>query len=324
MKPNATQYFVCPHCQGDLSIEASSSEGDEIMEGQLACAKCARVYPVTNGVPRFVASEAYADTFGRQWNRWDTTQHDSHNGTTIFRDRLVRYTGWTPESMAGKVVVDAGCGPGGFIDLIENHAAAAIGFDLSSAVDACFRLHGKHPNVHLAQADIFSPPVRRGVADRLYTFGVVQHTPDPEKAFRTLVPLVKPGGEISAWVYRRRLIPHPVYWMLPFTSRLQEPQATRFVEWYAPRAMKVSGALGAVPMVGRYLRRLVPVPDYRDRLDLSEDQYLEWAIMDTHDMLITRYTFPQRWKDLKRWTRGLEDVRKPSKRDMSVVARVPA
>jgi hypothetical protein len=45
--------------------------------------------------------------------------------------------------------------------------------------------------------------------------------------------------------------------------------------------------------------------------------------MDTHDMLITRYTFPQRWRDLRRWTRDLQDVRKPHRREMSAVARIP-
>jgi len=326
VKPDATRYFVCPSCRGELTVRAGQRDGQEIMDGVLACT-CGREYPIVRGVPRFVAGEEYADTFGRQWTRWARTQQDSLNGTSVFRGRLGRYTAWTPESMADKVVVEAGCGPGGFIDVIAPHARTMIGFDLSVAIDSAFELHGRKPNVYLAQGDIFQPPIRGDVADRLYTFGVVQHTPDPERAFRTLIPLVKPGGEIAVWVYRKLPIPQTSYWLRRFTRGMAEPRATRFIEWYVPNAWAASGALGRVPLVGRWLRRLVPVADYRDRVDerrqLSPEELREWAIMDTHDMLITRYTFPQSWKDLQRWMRDLEDMRRPAAKEMAAVAVRP-
>ena len=324
MKPEAISYFVCPECHGDLKLHAQ--ESGEIIDGDLECLACALRYPIKRGVPRFAGeNEAYTDTFGRQWNRWDRTQHDSLNGTSIYRDRMKRYTDWTPESFTDQVVVDAGCGAGAYLDVVERNARAVIGFDLSSAIDAAYRLHGARPNVHLAQGDIFKPPVRPAIADRLYTFGVVQHTPDPERAFRSLMPLVRPGGEIAVWVYRRTLIPQPVYLMRMFTKRLQEPQATQFIEWFVPRALRLSGLLGRIPKIGSKLRRLVPVADYRERLpSLTPAQQLEWALMDTHDGLITRYTFPQRWSDLKRWMDGCVDIRKPDQRETAAVGRVPS
>ena len=88
--------------------------------------------------------------------------------------------------------------------------------------------------------------------------------------------------------------------------------------------MAVSGLLGSVPRLGPFLRRLVPVSDYRDLYPMLSDQQIrEWALMDTHDGLITRYTFPQRWRDLERWTSGLEGLRRPSRHDMAAVARRP-
>ena len=223
MKADATKYFVCPKCRGDLTLSCTES-GTEIEAGFLACAACNKSYQIARGVPRFVPDEQYTDTFGRQWRRWSTTQHDSANGTTIFRDRMERYTGWTPESMVGKVVIDAGCGPGGFIDVVRPHAAITIGFDLSAAIDSAYENHGKSPNVYLAQGDIFNPPVRGQLADRVYTFGVVQHTPNPEAAFRSLIRLVKPGGEISVWVYRKHLMPRPTECLRFFTRGMSEPR----------------------------------------------------------------------------------------------------
>jgi SAM-dependent methyltransferase len=328
VKPDATRFFVCPDCRRDLRTHTSQRDGDEIIEGELTCTGCGSSYPILRGVPRFVRGEQYADTFGRQWTRWARTQHDSLNGTSVFRGRMARYTGWTPDSFAGKTVVDAGCGPGGFIDVVERDADTVIGFDLSVAIDAAFELHGRRANVYLAQGDIFKPPLRDGIADRLYTFGVVQHTPDPERAFRSLIPIVKPGGEIAVWVYRRAPVPQPAYWMRRLTRGMREPRATQFIEWYVPKAWAASGALAHVPVVGKWLRRLVPVADYRDRQDerrdLGEEVLKEWAVMDTHDLLITRYTFPQRWRDLLRWMRDLESPTRPHHYEMSAVARRPA
>lgn len=322
MKPNAIDFFVCPECHADLKVDTFDTA--EILEGHLICTGCEETYPIRKGVPRFVGGEYYADTFGRQWNRWDQTQLDSQNKTGIFDARFRRWSGWDPDRLQGQTVVDCGCGPGGYIDIAKKTAGTVIGFDLSSAIDAAYRNHGDAPNVHLAQGDIFKPPVRRDIADKLFTFGVVQHTPDPERAYRSLVPLVKPGGEIAVWVYRKPKVPTPTYIMRRFTAGMPEPGATKFIEWYVPKAMKISGALGSVPGIGKMLRKIVPVADYRDRLDLTPEQHMEWARMDTHDGLITRYTYPQSRADLRRWTLDLEDLRFPSPSEVAAVARRPA
>ena len=39
--------------------------------------------------------------------------------------------------------------------------------------------------------------------DQIYSLGVLDHTPDPRKAFLELASLLKPGGRIAVWVYPR-------------------------------------------------------------------------------------------------------------------------
>jgi SAM-dependent methyltransferase len=39
--------------------------------------------------------------------------------------------------------------------------------------------------------------------DHIYSIGVLDHTPDPRRAFLGLASLLKPGGRIAIWVYRR-------------------------------------------------------------------------------------------------------------------------
>ena len=48
-----------------------------------------------------------------------------------------------------------------------------------------------------------------------------------------------------------------------------------------------------------------------------------WALMDTDDGLITRYTFSQRWRDIERCTRGPEGLPRTLPVEIAAVARMP-
>src|SRR5687768_18269322 len=79
MKLSALDVIVCPHCKGELALVTSVKEAAEIIEGTLTCKACGNVYPITKGVPRFVPQDAYAQSFGYQWNWFRTVQLDSIN-----------------------------------------------------------------------------------------------------------------------------------------------------------------------------------------------------------------------------------------------------
>ena len=63
----------------------------------------------------------------------------------------------------------------------------------------------------------------------------------------------------------------------------------------------VSQTLGRVPLIGRVLKRLVPVADYTNEHPLTEKQLKEWALLDTFDMLAPAYDSPQTAKTARRW-----------------------
>ena len=79
-------------------------------------------------------------------------------------------------------------------------AKDVIGIDLSHAVEVAFQWTHEMPNVHVVQADIYNLPLRKSF-DFIYSIGVLHHLPNPEGGFRQLVPLLRPGGKILAWVY---------------------------------------------------------------------------------------------------------------------------
>jgi SAM-dependent methyltransferase len=199
---------VCPACDGSLDLSVSRAEdasngGDaEIMEGQLRCSSCASSFPITGGIPRFanladVESDkhATAENFGWQWKHF--THHDER-----YAEQLL---GWispvTPEFFRDKVVLEGGCGKGRHTLLAAQWGAReVIGVDLSEAVETAFAATRSLPNAHVVQADIFRLPLARKF-DYAFSVGVLHHLPDPRQGFMSLASKVKPGGQLSAWIY---------------------------------------------------------------------------------------------------------------------------
>mgnify|MGYP003331827636 CR=1 FL=1 len=57
--------------------------------------------------------------------------------------------------------------------------------------------HADLVRAHVVQGDLDRPPVKRGVFDFVYSFGVLHHVPEAPRTFHTLTELVKPGGPVE-------------------------------------------------------------------------------------------------------------------------------
>jgi SAM-dependent methyltransferase len=66
------------------------------------------------------------------------------------------------EKLKDKLVLDAGCGVGRFMEVVEKWGGNVVGVDLSFSVDAAFKNLGLKENVHIIQADIFDLPFKEG------------------------------------------------------------------------------------------------------------------------------------------------------------------
>ena len=280
--------------------------------GALGCASCSAEYPVVRGVPRFVSAENYATNFGIQWNRYRRTQLDSHSGVSLSRDRFFRSTGWTPDELTDRWVLDVGCGAGRFAEIALSCGANVVALDYSSAVDACRANLGANPRLHVVQGDVYALPFAPGSFDFVYCLGVLQHTPDVEAAFRALPRQLRPGGKLAVDVYPRlwRNVFSGKYWVRPVTRRIPAPRLLGLVESSVPVLLPVSRALGRVPFIGRKLRQVIPVSNYEGIHPLSESQIREWAVMDTFDMLAPAHDHPQTADTLRDWfeSERLRDV----------------
>lgn len=57
MKPDLMQILCCPVCRGELTLTSRRTQGTEILEGTLTCAKCGVDYPIEDGIPDLLPPE---------------------------------------------------------------------------------------------------------------------------------------------------------------------------------------------------------------------------------------------------------------------------
>ncbi len=229
--------------------------------------------------------------YGLQWNRYRIIRPEEDRAT--FRNR----TGLTPADLAGAVVLDAGCGMGRYLRVAaEQGARLSIGLDLSASVEAArdLTMGSGLSQVALVRGDLLRPPLAPGSFDHVYALGVLDHTPDPRRAFLALARLLKPGGRIAIWVYPRE---RP---MLEWIMRAQRAVSTRLPLGVLLTLSRLSAPVGAwkrrwMSSPNRLIARsavalnvltigvsMHPDPEVRvcDTLDWYAPRYLSWHDRD--------------------------------------------
>lgn len=304
------RYLCCPDCRRGLNFfEVEQERNGIVEEGALGCVDCEARYPILRSVPRFVSTKDF-DNFAFEWNKHARTQLDSYSGASVSEDRFFASSAW-PRHLDGEVILEVGSGAGRFTEQAANTGAVVVSFDYSQAVDANYQSNGHRPNVLIIQADLNRPPVPPEMFDRVFCFGVLQHTPDPAKSFRSLLPPLKPGGQIAVDIYAKRWWTplRTKYWIRPITKRLPFHALYRGIEGYIDFMWPIVKKIGALPF-GRKVNSALLVADYRGKFPLDDDQLKEWAVLDTFDRLSPLHDHPRSLSEVKSWFResGLEDV----------------
>ena len=202
MKLSLLDHLICPADGAPLSLEITEIEADEVKTGSLR-SHSGRIYPIKYGVPRFVEDDAYAGTFSRQRQRvrqhFATYRREFDERATA--DLFVKSTGFDLSRVDG-LTLDAGCGYGRFLRVIGGAGGTVVGVDLSAdSVELAFDFIGRHKNIHIVQADLTRLPFPRCHFRRVFSIGVLHHTPDTRTSFLALVPHLEGGGKIAIWVY---------------------------------------------------------------------------------------------------------------------------
>jgi SAM-dependent methyltransferase len=295
---DVVERFACPRCAAPLVAGLIGNSVSQTTSEALSCTGCDAQYPIIDGVPRFVSSDNYAASFGMQWTRHPRTQLDSETGTSISRDRLLATTRW-PSCLNGQTILEAGSGAGRFTEVLLTTGAFIYSFDFSAAVDANAANNGRSDSLCLFQASIFDLPLRKAAFDKVLCLGVLQHTPNPERAFQSLATFVRPGGELVVDVYPKRLtaLISWKYLLRPITTRLDPQRLHRLVEASVDALLPV--AIRLRRLAGRTGARLLPITEYSHLLPRELNR--EWAVLDTFDMYSPEHDRPQSIATVQRW-----------------------
>ncbi|MBP6606315.1 MAG: methyltransferase domain-containing protein [Nitrospira sp.] len=306
--------LVCAAGQHRLNLrDGALEEQGEIKEGVLTCVATCPPVTIRGFVPRFVPDSGYAQNFGEQWNHFRRTQIDKFNGTNLSKERFYSGTGWSPAELKGAKILEAGCGAGRFTQIMLDAGAKVYSVDISSAVDACVANNGPCEDLCVVQADLCRIPFQHYSFDKVFCYGVLQHTPDPRASFMSLIPFLKPGGDIAVDLYLKGWALEPYkskYLYRPLTTRMPRHLLFRFLQWYIPKWLPVDTFIKRLPLVGRVLGMLIPCWNYH-YLPLSRQQKTEWGILDTFDALAPMYDYPQTPESVTEWfaSAGLMDIR---------------
>jgi len=122
------------------------------------------------------------------------------------------------------------------------------------------------------QASLEAPPLRRGLFDLVFCNGVLHHTPDTRRTFDNLPGLVRPGGCLHVYVFRRAAWPAGFFHRTDhairrYVSRLPREKALAFC--------RAIGRLADYRRL-RWLKRLMwfsQRPDPQVRLAHNHDWY---------------------------------------------------
>lgn len=297
---NALNYLRCIHCQGDHSLSLTGN-GDV---KRLQCPNCKVFYQIIDSIPRFVDGEGYSKSFGIEWNIHKFTQYDKYYGRKLSEERFFKETQWQ-KNLSKQIIIEAGCGSGRFTEWALTTGATVLSFDLSNAVEVNKENNGNHPNLIIVQGDIFNIPFKKGIADKLFCFGVLQHTPNPKKALYSLIPFVKEnGGEIVFDIYVRKF--HTKYLIRPFTKRISPKILYMLCKNWIDLMWPIASLLRRIsPKYGPRVNWQLMIADH-SREGVPEDKLKEWSYLDTFDMLSPRYDIPATLGEVEGWLSALK------------------
>lgn len=252
---------------------------------------------ITNALP-------HMESFGLQWTVFHATQLDSATGLPLSFRRFWESTRWKPKDLYGKSVLEAGSGAGRFTEILLDAGAKVTTFDPSDAIASNQRSNAGKGDVTFHRADIYDMPFEDGGFDFVFCYGVLQHLPDPDLAFRNLVFKLKPGGRISIDYYLRhnRLDPfyQPKYFWRRWTTKMEPERLLRIIRTYMPYWLPLHTLIMRVPFLGPRIAAATMIPCWNYlRSGLTKQQRLEWAILDTFDALASPIDEPRTMEEVR-------------------------
>lgn len=143
-----------------------------------------------------VDPDAVAEYERDTWNRCADDYVDTFAGIT---GETVPLLSEAAGIQAGSSVLEIGSGPGHVADMLAQAGAIVTGVDFSSKMVEV--ANSRYPEIAFAQADAEELPYDDALFDAVVANFVVHHLARPEKVFREVNRVLKPGGRFAFAVW---------------------------------------------------------------------------------------------------------------------------
>jgi len=286
--------------------------------GNLQCPQ-GDIVRIHKGVVLLTDNESYSSSFGQQWNYFSETQLDSCNGSNLSEKRFFDETGWSKNSLADAVVLDAGCGSGRFTEIASKYARTVISVDLSDAIFAIPKSIANQGNVVRIHGDLRNLSLNFSKITHVFSIGVLQHTPKPDETLLGLVQSMHPGTKFAFTAYASRWYTplHPKYLIRPITKRLPRKLLLSFLESALPKCFDFLMSLVRPARLRRLFKFLIPIALYPEfESDLTREKLIQFTILDTFDMWTPAYDSPLT-------ARKTQELLLPFSTNFEVISNVP-
>ena len=288
--------FACPVCKGAVT---------EVCEGTGAycCDPCQRDYPIIGGIPDF---RLKPDPFiSIEEDREKGLRVLERCGDSTFAAALDAYYAMTPElppvladsykahQLAGErigeltldelsrlraqiapecVLLDLGCGAGGFIAAASRHSVGAVGVDVAFRwlLIARLRLNQAGLYATLVCANAEHLPFAPGTFDAIVASDLIEHVSDPLPVFQECARTARPGAACYFTTNNRYSLlgePHVRLWGVGLLPRGLQQRYVRAFRDHAYENVRLRSACEISALArsaGLHRRQVSPPPLYAD------------------------------------------------------------
>lgn len=205
MKRTSLDLLLCPACHGELTLQVSLGNG-VVKTGSLTCSACQKIYPIQQGIPRFIKEEELLGLnkpFARMydWFSWIYSAFSKIGliflGTTESRARHEVLDRLEPN---GGKVLEVSIGPGVNLPFLLSSPAVGevYGLDISiGQLNRCNALiRRKGWSVELFHANGEQLPFSDNSFDSVFHIGGINFFSHKQKAIDEMIRVAKPGTKL--------------------------------------------------------------------------------------------------------------------------------